>query len=98
MGPTLYFGEMDGWPGRASRTFAPEVYALVTKRRPGRRTVMEGLNNNKWLEDIQGAISLEALMEYLELWDIIFVVVLQEGVPDKHIWRLSTTVHYKICL
>jgi hypothetical protein len=76
MGPTLYFGEMDGWPGRASRTFAQEVYALVTKRRPGRRTVMEDLSNNKWLEDIQGAIPLEALMEYLELWDIISVVVL----------------------
>jgi len=30
----------------------------------------------------------------LELWDIISVVVLQEGVPDRHIWRLSTTGQY----
>jgi len=55
---------------------------------------MEALNNDKWLEDIQGAISLEALMGYLELWDIISAVVLQEGVPDRHIWRLSTTGQY----
>ena len=80
--------------GKSIQNLAPKVYALVTKRRSGRRTVMEALNNDKWLEDIQGAISLEALMEYLELWDIISAVVLQEGVPDRHIWRLSTTGQY----
>jgi hypothetical protein len=85
----------DRWLARKSIQYlAPKVYALVTKRRSGRHTVMEALNNDKWLEDIQGAISLEALMEYLELWDIISVVVLQEGVPDRHIWRLSTAGQY----
>jgi hypothetical protein len=33
-------------------------------------------------------------MEYLELWDIIFDVVLHEGVPDRHIWRISNTSPY----
>ena len=51
--------------GKSIQDLAPEVYALVTKWRSRRRTVMEALNNNnKWLKDIQGAISLEALMEY----------------------------------
>jgi len=80
--------------GKSIQDLAPEVYALVTKWRSRRRTVMEALNNNKWLEGIQGTLSLEALMEYLELWDIISTVVLQEGVPDRHIWRLSTTGQY----
>jgi hypothetical protein len=31
---------------------------------------MAALDEEKWLEDIQGEISVQALMEYLELWDI----------------------------
>lgn len=46
---------------------------------------MEAMINERWLEDIQGEISLEGLMEYLELWDVISEVELQVGVQDKHI-------------
>jgi hypothetical protein len=56
--------------------------------------VMDALNNGKWLEDIQWEISLEALLEYLELWDTLALVVLQVGIPDRHIWRLSPLGEY----
>ena len=32
-------------------------------------------------------------MAYFELWDLLGVV-LQEGIPDRHIWRLSASGEY----
>jgi hypothetical protein len=46
----------------------------------------EALTDDKWLEDIQGKISSEPLLDYLELWDVLEEVQLQqEGTPDKHL-------------
>jgi hypothetical protein len=58
------------------------------------RTVRDALCHGKWLEDIQGEISVEALMEFLELWDVLSDVELQEGIHDKHVWRLSGSGEY----
>jgi len=73
---------------------APNLYALVPKRRASRRKVMDALVDENWVADIQGEISLEALWEYLDLWDILTEVELQEGNSDKHIWRLSSSGVY----
>lgn len=75
--------------GKNIQELAPQVYALVPKTRPNKRTVADARPNAKWLEDLQGQISVDALMEYLELWDILSKVEHQHGVPDQHIWRLS---------
>jgi len=37
---------------------------------------MATLDEEKWLEDIQGEISAQALMEYFELWDLLEGMVL----------------------
>jgi hypothetical protein len=37
---------------------------------------------------------LEALLEYLQLWDILAEVESQEGASDKHIWGLSASGIY----
>jgi hypothetical protein len=74
--------------GKNVQEIVPCVYALVSKRTAAKRTVLEALINDKWVEDIQDSISLEALMKYLTLWDMISEVDLQVGVQDKHIWRL----------
>ena len=85
----------DKWlTGKSIQDLAPNLYALVPKRRASRRTVMAALDEEKWLEDIQEEISAHALMEYLELWDISKGMVLQEGIPDRHIWRLSASGEY----
>jgi hypothetical protein len=85
----------DKWlTGKSIQDLAPNLYALVPKRRASRHTVMAALDEEKWLEDIQGEISVQALMEYLELWDILEGMVLQEGIPDRRIWRLSASGEY----
>jgi hypothetical protein len=85
----------DKWlTGRSIQDLAPNLYALVPKRRASRRTVMNALVDENWVADIQGEIFLEALLEYLELWDILAEVELQEGAWDKHIWRLFASGVY----
>jgi hypothetical protein len=85
----------DRWPeGKNVQEIAPHVYALISKRVVERRSVQKALINAKWIEDIRGSVSLEALMDYLKLWDIISEVELQVGVQDTHIWKLSNSGQY----
>jgi hypothetical protein len=85
----------DKWfGGKNIQDIAPHVYALVPKRTAARRSVMEALINERWIEDIHSSISPESLLEYLVLWDVISEVNLQVGVQDKHIWRLSSSGQY----
>ena len=37
---------------------------------------------------------MEALWKYLDLWDTLTEVELQDGASDKHIWRLSSSGVY----
>lgn len=79
----------DRWlVGQNIQELAPWVYALVSKNQASKRTVSDALSNAKWLEDLKGEISVDALMEYLERWDILSGVKLHQDVPDQHIWRL----------
>jgi len=94
MAPIHFFGRINGSQEKNIQDIAPHVYALVSRRTAARRSVLEALINEKWIEDIQGSISPEALMEYLVLWDVISEVDLHVGVQDKHIWRLSTSGQY----
>jgi len=43
---------------------------------------------------VQGALSVDVIVEFLELWDIISEVELQPGVEDSHIWRFSLCGQY----
>jgi hypothetical protein len=39
-------------------------------------------------------VSRNSNTKYLDLWDILNGVELSEEIPDKHIWRLSTSGKY----
>jgi hypothetical protein len=85
----------DKWlDGKRIQDIAPLVFALVPKRKFSRHTVLEALTDEKWIEDIQGEISASVLTQYFALWDILTGVELNEDIPDKHIWRLSTSGQY----
>jgi len=63
----------DKWlDGKGIQDIAPLVFALVPKRRLSKRTVLEALTEEKWIEDIQGETCMTSLFQYLELWDIEF--------------------------
>ena len=85
----------DKWlAGKSIQDLAPNLYVLVPKGRARKHTVKTALDEMKWTEDIQGEIPVQALMEYLELWDMLEDISVQEGIPDRHIWRLSASCKY----
>lgn len=58
---------------------APRLFAAIPKRLIKIRTVREALNANSWILDIKGALTVQVLLEYLKLWDLLNQVGLREG-------------------
>jgi len=55
--------------------------------------VAEALENNAWVSDIQGGLSMIGLLEYLHLWDGLREVALSQD-DDQHIWRFDASGTY----
>lgn len=80
----------DKWiHGQCIADLAPHLFSAIPKRRVQRRTVQEALSHRAWVDDIQGALSVEIIVEYLLLWDLIYGLELQTEFQDSHIWRLA---------
>lgn len=65
------------------------LFGCVSKRRANKRAVYDVLTNSSWISDIQRALSVTVIAEYLHLWDLLLEVELQPEVEDSHIWRFS---------
>ena len=52
---------------------------------------------HRWILDIWGALTVQVLIEYLELWEVLEVFHLNPDVPDQHKWRFIETVTYSCC-
>jgi len=64
---TLFW--MDRWiHGQKIEDLAPQLFALVPKRRANKHIVLEVLTDNTWIGDLQGAFSVGVLAEFLKLW------------------------------
>jgi hypothetical protein len=44
-----------------------------------------------WIADFRGALAVPVILEFVELYQWLGEVVLQEGVWDTHIWKLSAS-------
>jgi len=55
----------------------PQLFVVISKRRIKQRTVKEALNNRAWITDIQGAITVGIMLDFLQLWDILSDIVVQ---------------------
>ena len=72
---TLFWS--DKWiHGQRVADIAPQVFAIVPKRRMKRRMVLEALTN-PWVSELQGALTAGVINEFLGLWDVISAVILQ---------------------
>jgi hypothetical protein len=92
-GESALFWE-DRWlEGRSIKEMAPEVYALVPKRRRKARTVREALADRAWIPDIAGAPSALALWQYVQLWGKLRDIHLSPD-QDRLLWRWTMDGQY----
>jgi hypothetical protein len=73
---------------------APEVLEHVPRRIASKRLVKDALTDLNWVADIRGALSVRALAQVLGLCDLLEGLVLQPGIPDRHIWKFNASGDY----
>jgi hypothetical protein len=66
----------------------------VPLRLANRRLVKDALPNFQWISDVNGAISVRVIAEFLELCEVLDAVVLQPGIRDRHLWKFSASGDY----
>ena len=49
---------------------------------------------SRWITDIKGALTLDVLVEYLALWDLLSEASLQSDEEDTHVWQFSASGQY----
>lgn len=90
---TLFWS--DRWlDGKTVAELAPSLIKAVSKRAVKGRTVALGLLNRSWVSDITGALTVQLLLEFLLIWDLVDGLVLQPDVPDQHRWKLTKDGYY----
>jgi hypothetical protein len=86
---TLFWS--DSWlHGQKIVDIAPRLVAAVpARRRINKRAVYEALMTRQWIFDIQGALTVGIIAEFLHLWDVLLTVQLQPDISDNHFWRFA---------
>jgi hypothetical protein len=85
----------DKWlNGKRIKDLVPGIYAMVHKRIVNKRKVSEAICNQLWISDFRGAMSVPIILEFLQLYQLLEEVALQQGVSDTHLWRLSASGQY----
>lgn len=67
----------------------PNLFKLISKRAVKQHTVAQALTERGWVADIKGALTVQVLTEYLQFWDLVEGLHLQQEVPDQHCWRFT---------
>ncbi|GJN03496.1 hypothetical protein PR202_ga20949 [Eleusine coracana subsp. coracana] len=77
--------------GQRMEELCPLIFSMVPKRISNKRTVHEAITDMRWIQDIHGAASIEVILEFIKVCDIILDITLQPGVADVPLWRLSSS-------
>jgi hypothetical protein len=48
------------------------------------KALAQGLQNRRWVSDISGVLSVQVIVEYLQLWNLVDNLVLHQDTPDQH--------------
>ena len=88
-GATARFWTDDWLPAGPICHWAPVVFASVPSRRR-RHCVRDALANRQWTRDVSGATSATFITQFLRVWEMVDGTQLQQDVPDKLVWNLTT--------
>ena len=62
------------------------------------RTVADGLQNDRWIRDISGALTVQVLLDYLLIGDLTRDVTLRPGVTDRLLWKWTSDQTFSTAL
>jgi len=48
----------------------------------------------RWINDLHGVVTWPVIQEFLHVWGMLSDFSLQPGIPDKHLWKLSSSGLY----
>ncbi|CAL4994550.1 unnamed protein product [Urochloa decumbens] len=84
----------DKWiNGHSLSSIAPALVQAVPARVRNTRMVCDALSNKRWVRDIRGGLSVQAILDYLTVWRMMTGIQLQDE-PDIFRWRWSTDGKY----
>jgi len=82
----------DRWlHGQSLSQLAPDLISLVPNKFLNSWTVRDALYNLQLVRDIKGGVHVQALLEFLRVWDMLQEIQLLPGVPDHHVWTPSAS-------
>jgi hypothetical protein len=85
----------DRWlQGRKIVDLTPLLFVAIPQARRKSCTVQQAFQNHAWTADIQGVVTIEIIVEYIQLWELLLDIQLQPEVEDTHFWRLSANGKY----
>ncbi|WVZ88479.1 LOW QUALITY PROTEIN: hypothetical protein U9M48_034996, partial [Paspalum notatum var. saurae] len=85
----------DRWlQGCTIAELSPNLIKAVPTRARKRLSVSQALTNRRWIAYIKGTVSVQVLVEYLKLWELVDGIVLQPEISEKHTWKLSRSGVY----
>nr|AAN04142.1 Putative retroelement [Oryza sativa Japonica Group]AAN04202.1 Putative retroelement [Oryza sativa Japonica Group]ABB46801.2 hypothetical protein LOC_Os10g07160 [Oryza sativa Japonica Group] len=87
MDKMLYFGKIIGC--RMVVQWKTEDLSSLSFVKNSGMTVAAALRNNSWVSDIRDGLSVQALGEYLDLWDVIAGISLDPASRDEMIWKAA---------
>jgi hypothetical protein len=81
--------------GRKPKDIAPRIFDICKRKK---WMVAQALHNDEWISKLSDSatISIEHLTEFVQLWDLIQRVHLEEGVDDDISWKLTTNGQYSM--
>lgn len=78
----------DRWlQGRSIADLAPCLFDAVGQHARRCRTVAAGCSQRAWVQDITGALTVQVILDYLSVWDLVESTSLQPNTPDRFLWK-----------
>jgi hypothetical protein len=88
-GATFLFW-VDPWlDGKCIADLMPDLAGTIPARRRRNCTVAYTMQGLAWIRDIKGALTVQVIMQYLQLFQMLQSVQLRPGAHDQLVWRCN---------
>jgi hypothetical protein len=80
--------------GQRLADLSPSLFPAIPQRKRQQHTVETALQNQAWVSDIQENLTIDIVVDYIQLWELINELQLLPKVDDAHKWRLDSAEQY----